>query len=111
MLFSQLGGGLLNKPQTGLGTGLGGGLGLGTGLSTSGIGTGLNTSGLGTSLNTGLIIVWNTCACVSVFAGLQTSQAGGLGTGFFKQGGLGQTGGLGTSIGLRITYSILKITF
>ena len=63
-LFPQLGGGLLNKPQTGLGTGLVGGLGLGAGLNTSGIGTGLNTSGLGTGLNTGLIITWNTCAYV-----------------------------------------------
>ena len=43
-----------------------------------------------------------------LFSGLQTSQAGGLGTGFFKQGGLGQTGGLGTSIGgLRIIYHYL----
>ena len=59
VLFPQLGGGLLNKPQTGgLGTGLGTGLGggLGTGLSTSGIGTGLSTGGLGTGLGTGLYV-------------------------------------------------------
>ena len=47
------------------------------------------------------------CVCVCVFLGLQTSQAGGFGTGFFKQGGLVQSGGLGTSIGGILHYTCI----
>ncbi len=96
----QLGGGLFGqKTQQSVGLGLGTGLG-GLGGTTS-LGGGLGKS----DLYDVWVIEVSLIPPLSGLGGLQTSQSGGLGGGLFNKGlvgGLGQTGGLGTSLGMLV---------